>query len=252
VFAVTRIDRPPGNVTGAERRGGRVGFARLMLGLAAASVLCVGLVDLRVRSGDDSFRFLDWNLFLAWVPMGFALAAYACARRRIHVLAALFGLAWLLFFPNAPYLLTDFIHLQESAQTPLWYEGLMLSAFAWTALLVGFVSLYLMHAIVRHGAGVFAGWLGVVVALALASVGVYLGRYIGLNSWDALLHPGRVAHVIEAHLRDPLHRPRLAESLVVLTSFLTVAYIVFASAAGLQTQVERDWAAAGARRGARP
>ena len=57
------------------------------------------------------------------------------------------GTLWLLFFPNAPYMLTDFIHLRQSPTTPLWYDGLMISSFAWTALLLGFVSLYLMQPI---------------------------------------------------------------------------------------------------------
>lgn len=123
---MTSVHRHHGNGADVGLIRGRSGFGRLLLGLVVASVLCVGLVELRVHSNGGSFRFLDWNLFLAWVPMGFALAAYLCARRRIHVLTAPLGLAWLLFFPNAPYLLTDFIHLQDSTQTPLWYEGLML------------------------------------------------------------------------------------------------------------------------------
>jgi uncharacterized membrane protein len=232
-----------------ERR--RLGLASLILGLAIASVLCVSLVQLRSRYGGESFRFLDWNLFLAWAPLAFALGAYQSARHRFYVATAPLGVAWLLFFPNAPYMLTDFIHLQQSPPTPLWYDGLMLSAFAWTALLLGFVSLYLMQAVWRRAAGTLAGWVGVVAVLALGSLGVYIGRFVGLNSWDALLHPNRVADVIKSQLRDPLHRPRLAESLVVLTSFLTVAYAVFSSSAGLRLQVERGWRASDATRGSR-
>ena len=213
----------------------------LILALALASVFCVALVEFRTRYRHDSFyRFLDWNLFLAWVPVVLALAAYEFARRGLGLVATAVGVVWLLFFPNAPYMLTDFIHLQESATTPLWYDGLMLSAFAWTALLLGFVSLYLMQAVWRRAAGAAAGWLGVVVALALGSFGVYVGRFIGFNSWDALLHPGRVAHVINTQVENPLHHPRLAGSLVALTAFLTVAYSVFYSFAGLRLQIERD------------
>ena len=130
------------------------------------------------------------------------------------------GVLWLLFFPNAPYLLTDFIHLGASSTTPLWYDGLMLSAFAWTALLLGFVSLFVMQALWRGAVGSLPAWAAVVGALALASIGIYLGRYVGFNSWDALLHPVRVAHVLNAQGDNPLRHPRLTGSLVVLTGFL--------------------------------
>jgi uncharacterized membrane protein len=213
----------------------------LVLALALASVFCVSLVEFRSRYRHDSFyRFLDWNLFLAWVPVAFAVSAYECARRGHGLVAAALGVLWLLFFPNAPYMLTDFIHLHESPTTPLWYDGLMLSAFAWTALLLGFFSLYLMQTLWRDSAGTLVGWFGVVAVLALGSLGVYIGRFIGFNSWDALLHPIRVAHVIHTQLENPLHHPRLFASLLVLTSFLTVAYMVFYCLAGLRLQGDRE------------
>jgi uncharacterized membrane protein len=213
----------------------------LISALALASALCVSIVEVRSWYKHDSFyRFLDWNLFLAWIPVVLALAAYECARRGLGFVATVLGLLWLLFFPNAPYMLTDFIHLQESPTTPLWYDGLMLSAFAWTALLLGFFSLYLMQEVWRRAAGPLAGWLGVVAVLALGSFGVYIGRFIGYNSWDALLHPGQIAHVINTQLENPLHHPRLAGSVLVLTSFLTAAYAIFYSFAGLRLHIERD------------
>jgi uncharacterized membrane protein len=216
-------------------------LAALVAALVVASVLCVSLEEVRSRYEHDPFyRFLEWNLFLAWVPVAFSLATYECARRGRRLAAAALGVLWLLFFPNAPYMLTDFIHLQQSPATPLWYDGLMLSAFAWTALLLGFFSLYLMQDVWRRAAGSAAAWLGVVGVLALGSLGVYIGRFIGFNSWDALVHPGRVGHVIDTRLENPLHHPRIAGSLVVLTTFLTVAYAVFYSFAGLRLQLERD------------
>ncbi len=213
----------------------------LLLALAVASALCVSLVEFRSRYDHDSFyRFLDWNLFLAWIPVAFAVSAYEFARRGHGLIATALGVLWLLFFPNAPYMLTDFIHLHESPTTPLWYDGLMLSAFAWTALLLGFFSLYLMQTLWRRSAGSPLSWFGVVAVLALGSLGVYIGRYIGFNSWDALLHPLRVVHVIDTRLENPLHHPRLFASLVVLTSFLTVAYAVFYCLAGLRLETNRE------------
>ena len=124
-----------------------------IVALLASSALCVATVEIRTHeTGDPYYRFLVWNLILAWVPLAFAIAAYARARGRIDVLVAVLLVPWLLFFPNAPYLLSDFIHLGEGP-APLWYDGLMLSAFAWTGLLLGFGSLYLVQMIVRRAFG---------------------------------------------------------------------------------------------------
>src|ERR687891_514977 len=139
--------------------------------LLAASALCVATVEIRTyETGDDYYRFLVWNLILAWVPLVLAVGAYVRARRGVDLVVAVLLVPWLLFFPNAPYLLTDFIHLGEGVgPAPLWYDALMLSAFAWTGLLLGFASLYLVQMILRRALGSTVAWAGVVGALALAA-----------------------------------------------------------------------------------
>ena len=209
--------------------------------LLAASCFCVATVAYRSHhTGDGFYNFLVWNLVLAWVPFVLALGAYAFARRGGGLATTTLGVLWLLFFPNAPYLLTDFIHLQESNTTPLWYDALMLAAFAWTGLLLGFASLYLMQMIWQRAAGAVLAWLGVVLALALASFGVYLGRVLRVNSWDALVRPRGIAHVIATELENPFSHPRLVAALVVLTAALTIGYLVVYSAAGTRLELERE------------
>jgi uncharacterized membrane protein len=207
--------------------------------LLAASALCIATVEYRgYHTGDSFYEFLVWNLILAWVPLVLAIAAYVSARRGAGIPAAVLGVLWLLFFPNAPYLLSDFIHLHEAEATPLWYDALMLAAFAWTGLLLGYASLYLMQLIWLRAAGKLISWLGVVAALALASFGIYLGRFLRFNSWDALVHPRSIAHVIATELENPFQHPRLVASLLVLTASLTVGYMVVYSAVG--TRLELD------------
>lgn len=209
-----------------------------MAALLAASALCVALLEIRVHeTGSSYYRFLIWNLTLAWVPFALAVAAYARARGQVDLFVWVLIVPWLLFFPNAPYLLTDFIHLDEGP-APLWYDALMLSAFAWTGLLLGFGSLYLVQMILRRAFGKAIAWAGVLCALGLASVGVFIGRFIRFNSWDALLHPVQVADVIREQLGSvPL---RTAEALVALTAFLAVGYLVVYSFADLRLELERD------------
>ncbi|MBD0329095.1 MAG: DUF1361 domain-containing protein [Thermoleophilia bacterium] len=209
-----------------------------LVALLAASALCVAAVELRTHeTGDSHYRFLVWNLTLAWVPLVLAVAAYGRARRRLDLTVAVVLVPWLLFFPNAPYLLTDFIHLGEG-RAPLWYDGLMLSAFAWTGLLLGFASLYLVQLILRRALGPVVAWLGVLVALALGSIGVYVGRFVRFNSWDALVDPLRVAEVVNEELAAV--PTRTAAALVALLAFLLVGYLVVYSFTRLDLELERD------------
>src|SRR5947208_2733914 len=170
----------------------------VLAGLGVSSALCLALEFLReVHYADNAFRFLQWNLMLAWIPLVLALIVYDSYRRgvKLTLLTPVFVL-WLLFLPNAPYITTDFIHLQATTATPLWFDAVVISAFAWTGLLLGCTSLYLVHAVVRHRLGARTGWLGVLGALALTSAGVYVGRILQWNSWDLIVRPGqRLAEV---------------------------------------------------------
>jgi uncharacterized membrane protein len=228
-------ERVPAQPGGAARDRSPV----VVLTLLAASALCVAVDEYRTHHlGDPYYRFLIWNLILAWVPLGFAVLAYVCARRGLRV-SAVFGVLWLLFFPNAPYMLTDFIHLGENAAAPVWYDALMLSAFAWTALLLGFASLYVMQLVWRRAVGSAWSWLGVVCVLAIGSFGVYVGRFMQLNSWDALLHPVRVFDVIRSNVENPLTHPRLAGSLLALAASLIIGYAIVYSVAGTRLELEQ-------------
>jgi len=208
-----------------------------VLSLLAASVLSIGTLVAQIHATHDHrYTFLLWNLFLAWVPLIAAAFAFASARRGARALAGVLVAVWLLFFPNAPYVLTDFIHLHGNGPSPLWYDGLMLSSFAWTALMLGFASLYLIHAIIGERAGAAVGWVVVVCVLGLASFGVYLGRFARFNSWDVVTRPHLVLSVIRQEIDSPLHDPKLVVALLVLTASLLVGYLVLYAFATLRLE----------------
>jgi uncharacterized membrane protein len=196
----------------------------IILALLLASLLGTGLVAARwIYTGRPAYLFLLWNLFLAWLPLLMALATEAL--RRLPPLALGPALLWLLFLPNAPYLLTDLMHLGRWGNAPLWVDLLLLLIFGLTGLLLGFVSLELMHGLVEDVLGRLAGWLFVVVALSLSSVGVYIGRFLRWNSWDALLQPAAVGGDLLILLQQPwLHRQAYVFSLG-LAAVLVCAYI---------------------------
>lgn len=190
--------------------------------LAGMSAFAVGLVFLRFAlSGDTEYSNLLWNLVLAWVPLVLALLVYDRHRRgaRAASLAAPFVL-WLLFLPNAPYLVTEFGLLRVIQDMPVWFDVAMLVTFAWTGLMLGFVSVYLVQAVARGLTGPVASWACALGALAAAGVGIYLGRYLRWNSWDVLVQPAAVLRNAAARLDSP----QLIGMSLVMAAFLTVAY----------------------------
>ena len=197
----------------------------ILLALALASLFGAGLVATRwFYSGRPVYLFLIWNLFLAWLPLLASLSMPALRRSPALLLAA--GIAWLLFLPNAPYLLTDLMHLGRWGDVPFWFDLLLLLLFGLTGLLLGFVSLEIVHALVDDLLGRAVGWLFAVTALVLSSLGVYIGRFLRWNSWDALLHPTDLVADLLALLQQPwVHRQAYAFS-IGLAALLVCAYIV--------------------------
>jgi uncharacterized membrane protein len=201
--------------------------------LVGLSGVVAGLVAFRVAySGSlEDVPFL-WNLFLAWIPFALALLIYDRHRRGARLAQVLaLGLFWLLFFPNAPYIVTDFRYLTDMTGKAFWFEGLLIGTAAVTGLLLGFISLYLIQAIVRRVAGARYAWFFVFVALALSSVGVYLGRVLRWNSWDVFVRPGALLGELAGALVDPLAHPRPIATTILFTSFLLASYAIFYSLA---------------------
>jgi len=202
----------------ASRRR-RAVYAALML----QSLFSVALVAIRFAvSHEPRFGGLIWNLFLAWIPFVLAIVLYDRHRAGARP-AALVPLAalWLLFLPNAPYIVTDFKHLIPSATVPLWVDIVVIAAPAWTGMLLGFLSLYLVQAVVRRVASPAVGWAVAIGALGLASFGVYLGRVLRWNSWDVIADP-RLLGELDGIAADPL----AIAMTVLLTGFLTLSYLV--------------------------
>lgn len=173
------------------------------------------------------FIFLLWNLFLAWLPVLFALLARRNSVSRLG--RWLWGGLWLLFFPNALYLLTDLIHLGRVTQVPLWYDMIMLFTFALAGLFLGFASLFWLQELVAETWNRLTGWLFVLGVLGLSSFGVYIGRFLRWNSWDALLNPTVLLRDLVAHLLVWSQFVETAAVTLLLTAvFLGSYFIIFA------------------------
>jgi uncharacterized membrane protein len=214
----------------------------VLAGLGLLTALCLALELFRERHfGAYGYRFLLWNLVLAWIPLLLALGVYDRYRRGTRLLLLAPGIAlWLLFLPNAPYIVTDFVHLAPGGATPLYFDGVVLSAFAWTGVLLGFLSLYLMHAVARDRLGAAGGWAVALCALALTSAGVYLGRFLQWNSWDLLVRPEQRLGEILPRLDQAAVVGHVAAVTLLTTALLVLTYAVFYALVGLTVDPQRS------------
>ncbi|MBE0699254.1 MAG: DUF1361 domain-containing protein [Anaerolineaceae bacterium] len=183
---------------------------KLALGslLILASLISVVLEKLHARvNGYEAYSNLVFNLGLAWIPFIAATLAYITRHNRFtfFLIMPFCTLVWLIFFPNAPYLLTDFQHLATTdGRAPIWFDVILLIWFAWTGLLLGIASLYLIQKIITDLFSQLIGWVFAIGVTSLSSIGIYLGRFLRWNSWDLLYDPIPIAKDMMAIVRHPI------------------------------------------------
>jgi uncharacterized membrane protein len=204
-----------------------------------ACLACIVLVAARVAYTDSTRHTgLIWNLFLAWIPFILAYVAHVISWRRIwlYLIIPFIALIWLLFFPNAPYMLTDLQDLARAGGVgaPLWYDVIIVVWCSWTGMLLGIISLYLMQDIIFRTFGRWVGWLFVFAISVASSFGMYLGRFIRLNSWDILQDPTETAIEILGLVIDP--SLRLAAFTASYTFFFLFVFVLLYSFSHMLTE----------------
>jgi len=197
--------------------------------LGTLSLICFGLSVFRFVYTDTTvFLFLNWNLFLAFLPWLFSSLLMTFPRyRKNRVILWGLVLSWLLFFPNAPYILTDLFHLRLQSTMPVWFDLVLILTFAWTGLMFGFISLWDIEKLMgeRTGKAIASGIS--LVLLFLGSFGIYIGRYLRWNSWDIIRQPHALAYDIGDRLVNPFHHPRTWGMTVFMFVFLAIVYWSF-------------------------
>ncbi len=197
---------------------------RLLLSSVVFALLL--LLARTVYTGQLTFVFLVWNLFLAFVPYFFS---YMLTLRPAWVESkwkfAFVSTAWLLFIPNSFYMLTDLFHLYDSSAVPKWYDLLLIFCFAWNALLLGILSVRHMEKIIQCQWQYRFDWLFVYPVMLLNAVGIYIGRCLRYNSWDIIVNP---FHLLADTIHIILHPVQYKDAwamVLVFSFFLSIIYI---------------------------
>jgi uncharacterized membrane protein len=148
--------------------------------------------------------FMLWNLYLAAIPSFLALVLFRRPVRTGPLWWLTFGL-WLLFLPNAPYVLTDVVHMFEDLRAAPSLARVvailvMYALFAAAGLASYVMSLQLFRRFLHRVApGRFVAPILLTVH-GLCVIAMGLGRIVRLNSWDVVLAP---RSVLESVMRVP-------------------------------------------------
>lgn len=170
-----------------------------LLGVSALAVVMLLYRESQVAG--MSYRFMVWNLFLAWIPCGlsFMLAVVGLADQQgmRKLLWWFVAGIWLLFYPNAPYMLTDFIHLNRISfivwdgydqvyhrSLLAWYDLVLYAIFIGIGMVLSCISLRHIHDQLAASLGKWRSMMMLGGIILLAGYGMFLGRFLRLNSWD--------------------------------------------------------------------
>lgn len=172
-----------------------------------------------------TFFFLIWNLFLAWVPYWVSIAVNWLDQQKMpRFIIGIGVMIWLLFFPNAPYIITDFLHLKARPPIPMWYDLLLLFSFAWTGLILAFLSLMEMQSMLSRYTSKWVTWILSFTALALSGFGIFIGRFQRWNSWDIITQPYALFADVFEIMNSPLANLRTLGMAIVLSIMLVLGY----------------------------
>lgn len=147
-------------------------------------------------TGSTYYFFLIWNIFLAFIPFlisGILLRMSKNYNTKYLGIIIIGGIIWLLTFPNAPYLVTDVIHLRLSRVIPMWYDVILLFAAAYVGMLFTFHSLSHIEKILQIKYSKIKSSIFLGLLIFISSFGIYLGRFLRWNSWDVFTNPQELA-----------------------------------------------------------
>ncbi len=180
--------------------------------------------------------FMIWNSALAVVPLLFAMPLSVAPRRTAGWWCG--AGAFVLFLPNAPYVLTDGIHFLDQVRggvSNLGVFGVLVPVYlAFFALGLGsyVVCVRIARRYVNDVWGRRAAVATVFALHAVSAIGMYLGRILRLNSWDALTAP----HAVVANLARLAHRMPALGVLAAFVVLITCTTLIEAGVVGLRAR----------------
>ncbi|MBC7949048.1 MAG: DUF1361 domain-containing protein [Chitinophagaceae bacterium] len=199
--------------------------------LLASCLFSVALLFARiVATGQATYVFLVWNLFLAFIPFAISrtiIGTPPVNYKRWKIVATL-GV-WLLFIPNSFYIITDLFHLEYFSGPPKWFDLLLLLSFAWNGLVLGILSLSQVESFIEKARGKGFSLTIVVFVMWLNAFGIYVGRYLRYNSWDVIVQPVSLFQEMMEILLHPLQNRMEWGMITCYAVFMSLLYVTIRS-----------------------
>ncbi len=165
---------------------------------------------------------------LAWVSLFITLWLEHVIHRKLW--SSWFALAitglWLVLLPNAFYMISDFVHIQDVSRVDLLYDVVMFASFIFNGVFLGLISLYLVHwelakRLRRRTATTFIG-----IIILSCSFAIYIGRELRWNTWDILTNPSSVLFDVSDRVLNPREHPKAFTTTISFFVVLSSMYLV--------------------------
>lgn len=183
----------------------------------------ISLLAVRIfYTGEYAYAFYSWNIFLAIIPL-------LCSRKlidqdRLGFKSILLIGGWLLFFPNAPYLVTDLFHFRIRTGTPAWFDMILVTSASWNGLALGIISLLQVEKFLNgHFKEKWVRFISYGFIL-LCGYGIYLGRFLRFNSWDIVANPVPLFSSVYHSFIHPVQHTSTWAFTVIFSCMLGIIY----------------------------
>lgn len=220
----------------------------------------INLAILAIRNhivGESYFNFIKSNLFIGSLPT--IIIAWIIDKSYLKMHGLLFWLLtglWVLFYPNAPYMISDLIHNSQDPNNAfhpdlIIFDTLIIFSFAMLSVFIGFLSLKVMFKVFSNKYSNRFAHIAIGVTILLSCLGFYIGRELlsaiklgngYIYSWEIFLEPMKIIKTVWKAL-FPIHEHKAAYLMMAL--FGIVQYMLLIMFKDVQdvttiTQITKD------------
>ncbi|MGX7271721.1 DUF1361 domain-containing protein [Enterococcus haemoperoxidus] len=153
-----------------------------------------------------NYHFMALNVLLGYIPLELSFH-YKKVNNQLFLLL---GILWLLFYPNAPYLFTDFFHLENLSiyqgmnqifgqSLSAWFSFSLLTVGICVYGLLGMATVFttLNECFQRNILNKkWQGFLFIMIVNVLSSLAIFVGRFDRLHSVHLLTKPIQTLQII--------------------------------------------------------
>lgn len=206
----------------------------------AAAIVALWLLRSSLSGSLQFYGFITANIFLATIPL-LTEFLFKATRKYLKGIVAkcanlITAIVWLLFIPNAFYILTDFMHLNPDVLVnvrddnynhatyyirgdPLYiFDSLLVFAATAYGAYVGGLALVEAYVFFKRRMSSLIALSAIGLIMVLSAIGVYIGRFGRWNSWEGLSRPWDIIIDLLSSLSHQAIRERFI--LVIITIFI--------------------------------